>query len=178
MSQCAFVNKLNYRNSNVSIIDCNVWLGWRVKLSFINCTSVLAMLGGVSCVIIGLKILCKISFHIFAPQALPTCLLKKNKLQSKYSKYFCAKHQTTCVSWIASQICSVCLWCVSLSCLSTTLLGRCVRWDELWVVKAGWCLIVSSVIMCLLFPSFLHTHTHTHITMCNHANSTMWWPSV
>lgn len=117
----------------------------------------------VCCVRIGLKILRKTSFHIFAHSQPPknhkhcqTGFFKK-KIRFKFSKYFLCQtlnnvHRSNCFSNMQ------CLWCVSPSHLLTTLSGKCVRWEALWVVRAGWCIFVWSLATCLFSP--------THTTQC------------
>lgn len=49
---------------------------------------------------------------VWRPQALPNWLLRKKKNNNLWFKnvpifFFCGKHQTMCIGWIASQVCSV-----------------------------------------------------------------------
>lgn len=149
-------------------------------ISFVKCTFVLNTVQRVCCVWIGLKILCKKSFNISARSWSPNdhkhCQTgffkekRKKNYNSNFQKCFSCQtlnnvHMMNCFSNMQ------CLWCVFLSRLSTTLIGKCLRWEELWVVRAGRCVFVWSVITCLFPP-------YTHNTMCNHAISTMWWPAV
>lgn len=121
--QCAFVNQFELQELKcVSIRDCNVGLGWNVKLSYVKCTFVLAKLQRFAvseldsnyCVrhcftFLPVVNLLKVHKHC------QTGFLKEKKSTVQIFKMFlfCAKHWTMCIGWFASQICSaygVFLW--------------------------------------------------------------------
>lgn len=133
-------------------------------ISFVKCTFVLNTVQKDCCVTIGLEILCKISFHTFArlttTSTAKTGFLREKKKQLSYDSkmfFFCGKHQTMCIGWIASQVCSV--YGVFSSESPVNYYSVSVFLDEknLWVARAGRCVFVWSVITCLPPPPPKHT---------------------